>query len=94
MKNKSPGYDGICADPIKAACDSLISPLLHILNLSYLKGTVPCEMKLAQVVPLFKKGSPKEICNYRPISRLPLFSKILEKLVHKRLYNYLSAKNV
>ncbi|ELU14853.1 hypothetical protein CAPTEDRAFT_128188, partial [Capitella teleta] len=51
----------------------LISLLLHILNLSFLEGTVPCEIKIAQVVPLFKKGFPTVICNYRPISLLPLF---------------------
>ncbi|ELU06374.1 hypothetical protein CAPTEDRAFT_123912, partial [Capitella teleta] len=51
----------------------LISPLLHILNLSFLDGTVPCKMKIARVVPLFKKGFPKEIYNYTPISLLPVF---------------------
>ncbi|ELT96860.1 hypothetical protein CAPTEDRAFT_120937, partial [Capitella teleta] len=50
-----------------------ISPLLHILNLSFSEGTVPCKMKIARVVPVFKKGSPKEMCDYRPISLLPVF---------------------
>ena len=93
LKNKSPGYDGICADPIKAAFNNLIPHLLHIINLSFAEGVVPKELKRAQVVPLYKKGSAKEISNYRPISLLPFFSKILEKLVHKRLYEYLSNKN-
>jgi hypothetical protein len=47
-------------------------------------------MKLARVIPIFKSGDDKDITNYRPISLLPVFSKILESVVYARLYNYLT----
>ena len=46
-------------------------------------------MKLAEIVPLFKKGDPHQVDNYRPISLLITISKILEKLMYKRVYNFL-----
>ena len=94
LNNKSPGWDGIRADPIKAAFLPLAVPLLHVINLSFLEGVCPTELKVAQVVPLFKKGSPKQISNYRPISLLPLFSKVFEKLVHKRLFQFAIANDL
>lgn len=94
LKNKCPGWDGIVAEPIKAAFSPLAMPLLHVINLSFLKGVFPNELKVAQVVPLFKKGSPKQISNYRPISLLPLFSKVFEKLVHKRLFQFATSNNL
>ena len=51
-------------------------------------------MKLAKVIPIFKTGSRLEVNNYRPISLLPLFSKLLEKLMHTRLYSFLVTNNV
>ena len=48
------------------------------------------ELKIARVVPLFKAGDKSIFCNYRPISVLPSFSKILDKLVYNRLIDYLS----
>ena len=51
---------------------------------------VPVELKIARVVPLFKAGDKSIFSNYRPISVLPSFSKILEKLVYNRLIDYLS----
>ena len=94
LKNKCPGWDGIQADPIKAAVSLLVMPLLHVVNLSFSEGVFPAELKVAQVVPLFKKGSPKQIGNYRPISLLPLFSKVFEKLVHKRLLQFAVTNNL
>jgi len=82
------------ADPIKAAFSSIVVPLLHVVNLSFSQGIFPRELKIAQVVPLFKKGSTRCIGNYRPISLLPLFSKILEKLAHKRLFHYISSNDL
>jgi hypothetical protein len=94
LKNKSPGWDGICADPVKAACDCLVEPLLHIVNLSFIHGTFPDDLKVAQVVPLYKKGSPMELGNYRPISLLPLFSKVFEKLIHKRIMKFVEDNSI
>ena len=46
-------------------------------------------MKIASVIPLFKSGNTKEFANYRPISLLPQFSKILEKMYHSRLMAFI-----
>ena len=50
-------------------------------------------MKIAKVIPLFKNGNPEDITNYRPISFFPCFSKVLERIMHNRLYKYLCEEN-
>ena len=50
-------------------------------------------MKLAKVVPIFKKGCPLDSSNYRPISPLSVFSKIIEKIMYRRLYEFLELHN-
>ena len=70
---------------------SLISdPLSLIIHESFLSGVFPEKMQLATVIPFFKKGCPtkKDVSNYRPISLLSVFSKILEKLMYMLLYNF------
>ena len=57
-------------------------------------GTFPEKLQLAKVIPLFKKGCPQIASNYRPISLLSVFSKIIEKVIYKRLYNFLDLNNV
>ena len=51
-------------------------------------------MKLAKVIPVFKKGDQNNCNNYRPISVLPIFSKIVERIVYNRLYSFLSQNNI
>ena len=51
-------------------------------------------MKLAKVIPLYKKNSPEVPSNYRPISLLSIFGKIMEKLMHKRLYSFLEKYDI
>uniref|UniRef100_A0A8C6SLB0 Reverse transcriptase domain-containing protein n=1 Tax=Neogobius melanostomus TaxID=47308 RepID=A0A8C6SLB0_9GOBI len=57
-------------------------------------GIVPSELKIAKVVPLYKNGENASFSNYRPISILPCFSKILEKLVYRRLHQHLIKNNI
>ena len=52
-------------------------------------GVYPNSLKLAKVIPIFKAGSKLEVNNYRPISLLPTLSKIIEKLMHIRLFSFL-----
>ena len=66
----------------------------QILWLLYIAITFISYFKKAKVIPIFKKGNPKLVENYRPISILPVFSKILEKIVHKRLYFYCNRMNI
>ena len=49
--------------------------------------------KQAKIIPRFKKGNPLEVNNYTPISLLPALSKILEEIMHKRLYSFLTGQN-
>ena len=66
----------------------------NIFNLSLSTGTFISYFKKAKVIPIFKKGNPKLDENYHPISILPVFSKLLEKIVHKRLYFYCNRINI
>ena len=80
---------------IKCIINEISMPLCHIFNLSFKQGHVPHQLKLAKVVPIFKKGGKQtSVDDYRPISLLPVFSKILEKIVTMKLSNYLSAHNI
>ena len=65
-----------------------------IINQSIESGHVPVTMKLAKVVPIYKSKDKQMLNNYRPISLLPIFSKILEKVIHHRLFNFLNINNI
>ena len=69
-------------------------PLAHIFNKSFLTGTVPDNMKIAKIVPIFKSGNKTILNNYRPISNIPAFSKLLEKLVCNRLVHFLETHDL
>ena len=64
-------------------------PLEVLFNFSFTSGTVPNQFKIARVTPIHKKGSVFDVSNYRPISLLSIFNKIIEKLMYNRLINYL-----
>jgi len=64
---------------------AIIDPLEYIFNISLNSGKVPTEMKTAKISPVFKKGETELMSNYRPISLLSIFDKLLEKIVHTRL---------
>ena len=68
--------------------------LTYLFNSCIATGVFPDELKIAKVIPLFKTGNRNLISNYRPISILPTLSKIFEKLVHKRMYNFLEKNDV
>ena len=89
--SKSAGYDNIGPRLLKRILPQIVQPLLFIFNLSFSTGVFPDALKIAKVVPIFKKDDPHLPCNYRPISLLSIFSKIMEKLMHKRLYAYLQS---
>ncbi len=73
----------------------LISKPLEILfNFSFSSGTVPSQFKLARVLPVFKKGTQTFCENYRPISLLSIFNRILERLMYKRLISYIEKFNI
>ena len=91
---KSAGHDGLSNFCLKAIIPEIVKPLTYIFNLSISSGIVPQKMKLAKVVPIFKKGDALVVSNYRPISLLTSISKILEKIIYSRTVNFLQEKNV
>ena len=88
------GFDNIHIDVVKQSIDIISKPLTRIINLSLSSGIVPKQLKLARIIPLFKSGDQDLYANYRPVSVLPIFSKFLEKVVYKRLYNFLIKYNI
>ena len=84
LKNKtSYGYDEISDKILNVSAPFILSPLSYMFNKVFSSGTFPDRLKYSEAQPLFKKGKKTEITNYRPISLLPPFSKIMEKLYTK-----------
>jgi hypothetical protein len=94
LKNTSCGLDGIHAKIIKKTFEFYIEPLKHVLNLSITQGVFPNEMKIARVIPLFKGGDSAKYSNYRPVSILPLFSKLLERLMYNRILEFINKHDI
>lgn len=86
--NKAYGPDSISPKILKEAAHVLAPSLCKIFNASLIFGKIPSIWKEANVLPLYKKGSPADISNYRPVSLLCTPSKILEKIIYKHLYNH------
>ena len=90
LPNKgSSGYDNISNLLLKSLADQIAVPLEIIFNKSLEEGLFPKKMKLADIVPLYKNKDKQECSNYRPISLLITHSKLLEKIMHKRVYKFL-----
>jgi hypothetical protein len=87
--SKECGYDGISNMILKICANCITSPLCKIINRSFSQGVFPSLWKFANVLPLFKKGDRQHKINYRPVSLLTSLSKICEKIVFFRLYNFL-----
>ena len=68
--------------------------LAYICNLSLNNSIFPDKWKKAKVTPIFKSGDKSNVSNYRPISVVPIISKIIERYVHNQLYAYLCSRNI
>ena len=79
---------------IKESIDITISPPTCIINLSITSGIVPKQLKISRVIPLFKSVEQDIFTNYRPVSVLPAFSKILERVMYNRLLSFLNNHNI
>ena len=91
---KSTGLDGIPVDLIKK-CSKEISPILtELINKSVVLGKFPSSLKIAAILPILKKGDSSNIENYRPIALLSIFSKIIEKVIAKRIHTFLNKNNL
>ena len=90
----SPGCDDVPGKIVTQIIHLIMYPILHICNRSLISGTFPSKLKIAKVFPIYKKGGKSLINNYRPISVFPYFSKIIEKIVNKRLVNHLDTNDI
>ena len=82
LKSKNTGgYDEISTRILKLSAPYIISPLIYICNTILSSGIFPDRLKYAIIKPIFKKGDDQKIMNYRPISLLTSFSKVIEKLM-------------
>ena len=91
--NCSTGIDGINTKAIKCIKNLIVNNLCTCFNKLLADGNFPDTLKIAKVTPIYKSGSLTDPGNYRPISVLPVMSKILEKVLHNRLQNYLNSIN-
>ena len=90
----SSGLDRIPTIILKHLPDNILEIMGNLINLSLQKGIFPNIYKSAKVVPIFKnKGSRKMVDQYRPISLINSMSKVIEKIIYKRLANFLNKNN-
>ena len=92
--NKAAAIDGLSGIFLKDGAKILSKPITDLLNLSILLSAFPQSCKVAKLKPLFKIGYKLEPKNFRPISPLPLFSKVLEKVIHDQTQNFLTDNSI
>ena len=93
-ETRTDGHDGIGNLIVKNVAHIVSRPLADIFNLSLSTGSVPEQLKIAKVIPIYKKENAEIFSNYRPVSVLPCFSKILERLVFNRCMDYIDKNNL
>ena len=91
---KAYGPNSIPTEILHLLKEDIASPLATLFNLSFTTGSFPDILKIANTIPIFKKGSKLLVSNYRPISLLSNINKILEKLMYDRLYKFLTQHNI
>ena len=94
LKNSAPGPDIITAEALRLCLSSITSPLVYILNLSLSEGVFPEELKIANVIPLYKADDHMCFNNYRPVSPLCILSKVFEKIMYARLISFLEVNKI
>ncbi len=94
QNKRSFGFDNIPVNVMKLSISYIAEVLAVIINCSLDTGIFPDTLKVARVCPIFKSGEKNDFQNYRPISVLPSFSKIFEKVVQSRLLSYLYSNNI
>jgi Reverse transcriptase (RNA-dependent DNA polymerase)/Endonuclease-reverse transcriptase len=91
---QSAGWDEIPMSLLKKCGAWIATPLVHVFNYSFYSGQFPEKMKFAVVKPIHKKGDKTECANYRPISLLTSFSKLLEKIMLNKLQEHLKSNSI
>ena len=88
--SKATGIDDISAKVAPAIAE----PLTRIFNMSIASGKFPMEWKAARLTPIFKKGQWSMLDNYRPISILPVISKLMERILYEQMCDYFKKQNI
>jgi hypothetical protein len=88
--SKAPGPDGVSTRVLKECRTELAEPIKNLFNQSVETSTLPNEWKTANVVPIHKKGPKTEVSNYRPVSLLPIISKVLERCILNKIIDIIS----
>lgn len=92
--SKAIGHNDILVRYIKKIAEYIYQPLSYLYNTLIQTGIFPDGMKIAKDIPIFKSGDKEVVSNYRPISLLPTFSKIFEKLICIALTDHLESNNL
>ena len=91
--NKALGPNSVLMKTLKDLKKELSKTITILINVTFSLGIFPNYLKIAKVIPVFKKGDQQECSNYRSISLLPNISKLIEKLLHNCLYSFLEQNN-
>ena len=94
FKTSAAGWDMLKCNIVQPISESILGPLTHVLNLSLTQGIFPHELKIAKIIPLYKAGDKYIVSNYRPISILPFFSKIYERVMYDRMLHFIEQKSI
>ena len=91
-RNKAAAFDDLRSNIIINAHHSLKNIIFHVFKVSFKQGIFPDSLKIAKVTPIFKSGAKDNVSIYRPLSILPVFSKVLERIKYNKVYNHLNSK--
>ena len=92
-RKKAEGIDEILNCILRDCAHELVPPIAHIINLSLKSAQIAEDLNTVKITPIFKDGEKSKYTNYRPISVLPIISKILERCVNNQLIRHLELHN-
>ena len=93
-RSKATGLDDLPPGLLKDSAEMIAAPLTHLINLSLSTNIFPADWENAKIIPIHKSGTYSNLDNYRPISILPVLSKIIEKIVHRQLISFLDRNSL
>ena len=88
--NKAPGRDKITSHVLKHCLPVIVPTITSIMNNSFRSNCFPKVWKMAEVTPVLNSGNPEDPCNHRPISLLPMLSKVSERLAQRQFVDYVT----
>ena len=94
FKDGATGWDTLKPSVMKNIKEYVKYPLAHICYIFFFTGVFPKELQLANVAPVFKANDEMIFANYRPVSVLPVFSKLIERLMYNRLVSYINENHL